>query len=131
MTSRNAAAWFVPVPGLVAFGLSTVLTETVWHFDRGPSSAHNAVTMAMAVISLVTLVATFGIQFHSPRRAVLMRTTSMMFAVGGVLVVLLFALLDAGPIPILLMASTVLLLMALAHYAVYNMAESTGSSSAR
>lgn len=113
-----------PIPAAVALGLSLVFTVGVWQYDRGPSSAHRAVTAAMAAVSLLTLFVTFGLRFRSHRRELLLRTTGLLFSAAGIVLMLILAYLDAGPVAVVLAAVTTLLLFLLSTYSVYNMAES-------
>ena len=111
------------VPSALALAISSVLSVGVWYYDSGPVHVHRAVTAAIAVVSLATLFSTFGLQYRSGRRALLMRTTSLLFAFAGIAVLLLLAFLDARPIACVLAAATTLLLMTAALFSVFHMAE--------
>ena len=105
-----------------------MLTVAVWNYDDGPRGSHIAVTIATGLVAVIMLMLTVGVRFRSPRRALLLRTVGAMLTVVSFGLLAFLAIIDATPLFLTLAVGTLMLVVLLACYMVYQGAETSARS---
>lgn len=112
-----------PITTVVAVGLSAAMTFATWQYDTGAREAHIAITVGVAIGSLVMLMMSIGVRYDTGRRSILMRIVSSVFTLVTLVLLGLLTLFDAGPVGVSLTLGPLLLIFLLVLYLVHQAAE--------